>query len=99
MLYFAAHISDDGTEAHTIQVHEAVDNMAHHMKVLQQPPDLLRASSEDLRHPYRGAPPADGADGRLGRTGDHRPCGRGLRSLRSSLSPRDSVRGRIARTW
>lgn len=46
MLYFAAHVSDDGTEAHTIQVHEAVENMAHHMQVLQGHPELLQASSE-----------------------------------------------------
>jgi len=46
MLYFAAHISGDGAEAHTIQVHETVENMARHMQVLQDHPDLLRASSD-----------------------------------------------------
>jgi quinol monooxygenase YgiN len=44
MLYFAAHLSEDGAHAHTIQVHETAANMAHHMQVLQQHPELLTAS-------------------------------------------------------
>lgn len=46
MLYYAAHISQDGTEVHAIQIHDGADNMAYHMEILQQHPDLLKASSE-----------------------------------------------------
>lgn len=46
MLYFGGHIGQDRGEAHTIQIHEAADNMAYHIQVLQQHPELLKASSE-----------------------------------------------------
>ena len=34
MLYFACHVSEDGTEATTVQVHADADNMAFHMELV-----------------------------------------------------------------
>lgn len=34
MLYFAAHLSEDGSEAATVQVHTDADNMAFHLELV-----------------------------------------------------------------
>lgn len=34
MLYFAEHVSEDGSEAATVQVHADADNMAYHMELV-----------------------------------------------------------------
>lgn len=36
MLYFAEHISEDGSEATTVQVHADADNMAYHMQLVDE---------------------------------------------------------------
>lgn len=45
MLYFAQHISEDGSEATTVQVHADADNMAFHMELLGA---RIRAAAEYL---------------------------------------------------
>lgn len=45
MLYFAIGVSDDGTEATTVQVHADADNMAYHMQVVG---DHIREAAEYL---------------------------------------------------
>ena len=45
MLYFAEHISEDGSEATTVQVHADADNMAFHMQLIG---DQIRAAGEYL---------------------------------------------------
>jgi len=34
MLYFGEHVSEDGSETTTVQVHADADNMAHHMQLV-----------------------------------------------------------------
>lgn len=36
MLYFAEHISEDGTEAATVQVHSDPENLAYHMQLVDK---------------------------------------------------------------
>ena len=43
MLYFALHISEDGSEATTVQVHADAENLGYHMSVIQ---DHVRAAYE-----------------------------------------------------
>lgn len=45
MLYFAEHVSEDGSEAATVQVHADADNMAFHMQLIN---DQIRAAGEYL---------------------------------------------------
>lgn len=45
MLYFACHISEDGSEATTVQVHADADNMAFHMDLVG---DQIRSAAEFL---------------------------------------------------
>ncbi|MBW3548168.1 MAG: hypothetical protein KY452_08575 [Actinobacteria bacterium] len=45
MLYFACHVSEDGTQATTVQVHADADNMAFHMQLIG---DQIRAAGEYL---------------------------------------------------
>lgn len=45
MLYFASHISEEGTEATTVQVHADAENMAFHMEQLG---DHIRAAARVL---------------------------------------------------
>lgn len=45
MLYFAEHVSEDGSEATTVQVHADAGNMAFHMQLIG---DRIRASAEFL---------------------------------------------------
>ena len=45
MLYFAIAISEDGTEATTVQVHADADNMAYHMELIG---DHIRKAHEYL---------------------------------------------------
>ena len=45
MLYFAEHISEDGSEATTVQVHADADNMAHHMELVG---DHIREAAQYL---------------------------------------------------
>jgi len=45
MLYFATHVSDDGTEAATVQVHADADNMAFHMQLVE---DHIRGAAETM---------------------------------------------------
>ncbi|MEX0698847.1 MAG: antibiotic biosynthesis monooxygenase [Acidimicrobiia bacterium] len=59
MLYFAEHISEDGSETTTVQVHADAENMAHHMQLvgerIQEAMPLLDASSMSIRI-YGSAP-------------------------------------------
>lgn len=45
MLYFAEHLSEDGSEASTIQVHADAENMAFHMQLVE---DRIRAAGRYL---------------------------------------------------
>ncbi|MDP8975651.1 MAG: antibiotic biosynthesis monooxygenase [Actinomycetota bacterium] len=45
MLYFAEHISEDGSEATTVQVHANAENMAFHMQLIE---DRIRAAGRYL---------------------------------------------------
>lgn len=45
MLYFAEHVSEDGSQATTVQVHSDPDNMAHHMQLVDK---HIREASEYL---------------------------------------------------
>lgn len=45
MLYFAEHVSEDGSETTTVQVHSDVDNMAYHMQLVE---DHIRQAAEYL---------------------------------------------------
>lgn len=45
MLYFASHVSEDGVEWTTVQVHADADNMAHHMDLVG---DHIREAAEYL---------------------------------------------------
>lgn len=45
MLYFAEHVSEDGSEATTVQVHADADNMALHMQLVE---DRIRAAGKYL---------------------------------------------------
>lgn len=45
MLYFGLHISEDGTEATTVQVHADAENMAFHMRLVG---DHIRKATEYL---------------------------------------------------
>ena len=53
MLYFACHVSEDGTKATTVQVHADADNMAFHMQLvgdhIEAARDLLDFSSMSIR--------------------------------------------------
>lgn len=45
MLYFAEHVSEDGAETTTVQVHADVDNMAYHIQLVE---DHIREAAEYL---------------------------------------------------
>ena len=45
MLYFALHISEDGSEATTVQVHADAENFGYHMSLVE---DHVRAAHEYL---------------------------------------------------
>ncbi len=45
MLYFAEHLSEDGTQASTVQVHADADNMGFHMDLVGE---HVRAAAEYL---------------------------------------------------
>lgn len=45
MLYFGLHVSEDGTEGTTVQVHADAENMAFHMQLLG---DHIRGAAEFL---------------------------------------------------
>lgn len=45
MLYFAEHVSEDGSQATTVQVHSDPDNMEHHMRLVDK---HIREASEYL---------------------------------------------------
>lgn len=45
MRYFAFHVSEDGSEAATVQVHEDADNMAFHMQLVG---DHIRLAAQYL---------------------------------------------------
>jgi hypothetical protein len=45
MLYFAEHVTEDGSQATTVQVHSDPDNMAHHMRLVDK---HIREASEYL---------------------------------------------------
>ncbi|MBW3663739.1 MAG: hypothetical protein KY469_11620 [Actinobacteria bacterium] len=45
MLYFAEHLSEDGSEASTVQVHADAENMAFHMQLIE---DRIRAAGRYL---------------------------------------------------
>ena len=47
MLYFALHVSEDGSKATTVQVHADAENLGYHMGVIQ---DLVRAAYEYIDH-------------------------------------------------
>ena len=48
MLYFAAHESEDGTEASTVQVHADPDNLLFHMQLVQ---DYIREAMVEYLDP------------------------------------------------
>lgn len=45
MLYFAEHVSEDGSENTTVQVHSDADSMAYHMQLVE---DHIRQAAEYL---------------------------------------------------
>jgi hypothetical protein len=45
MLYFAEHVTEDGSQATTVQVHSDPDNMVHHMRLVDK---HIREASEYL---------------------------------------------------
>ncbi len=53
MLYFAEHVSEDGSENTTVQVHADADNMAYHMQLvgehIQEAAQYLDWSSMSIR--------------------------------------------------
>lgn len=62
MLYFAEHLSDDGTEGSTVQIHADADNVEYHMQIVgDRIQELVRYLDFTSVQIY-GAPPQEFVD-------------------------------------